>query len=285
MDEASPALDLTALRQWIGRNETVQDTITPRLEASFRATLDRMPGQPAAGDLATAGIHWCLAPPIALMDALGDDGHPRRGGFLPPVPLPRRMWAGGKLTFLGPLEVGEVVTRTSRVEDVAIKEGRSGTLCFVTVHHAWSTERGPALDEWQDIVYRALDGNTPLAAAAPVAQPEALWQRCWTCDPVLLFRYSALTFNGHRIHYDRRYVTEIEGYPDLIVHGPLQATVLMALAAEAQGETPRRFRFRSVAPLFATGPFTAKASREAGGLRLWVCDHAGYTTMTAQATW
>jgi 3-methylfumaryl-CoA hydratase len=281
----SPALDLAALRQWIGRSESVQDTITPRLEASFRATLDRMPGQPAAGDMATLGIHWCLAPPIAPMDALGDDGHPRRGGFLPPVPLPRRMWAGGELAFLDPLLVGDMVTHTSRIEDVAFKEGRTGTLCFVTVRHAWSTARGPALDERQDIVYRSLDGNRPVAAVAPLAQPEALWQRCWTCDPILLFRYSALTFNGHRIHYDRPYVTEIEGYPDLVVHGPLQATALMALAAEAQGETPHRFSFRSIAPLFAMGPFTAKASREAGGLRLWVCDRTGRTTMTAQTSW
>ena len=138
MGEAA-TLDLEGLRQWVGRSEAAQDDITPRLEASFRATLDRPPGQPAIGDSATLGVHWCLAPPIVPMEALGDDGHPRRGGFLPPVPLPRRMWAGGELAFEAPLQVGDVVTRTSRIDDVVIKEGRSGTMCFVTVRHNWTT--------------------------------------------------------------------------------------------------------------------------------------------------
>src|SRR6266850_1363931 len=152
MDTHLSPLDLADLRRWIGRCEIVRDTITPRLEASFRATLDRAPRQPVAGEPATPGVHWCLAPQIVQMEALGDDGHPRASGFLPPVPLPRRMWAGGELTFLDSLQVGDLVTRNSRIEDVAVKEGRSGTLCFVTVRHAWSTARGTALDERQDIV-------------------------------------------------------------------------------------------------------------------------------------
>src|SRR5580698_7300507 len=133
-------LDLEELRQWIGRTESAQDTITPRLEASLRATLDRPPEQPMVGNLATLGVHWCLAPPIVQTEALGGDGHPLRGGFLPSVPLSRRMWAGGELAFEAPLQVGDTVTRTSQIEDVAIKEGRSGTMCFVTVRHSWATE-------------------------------------------------------------------------------------------------------------------------------------------------
>jgi 3-methylfumaryl-CoA hydratase len=263
----------------------VRDTITPRLEASLRATLDRAPGQAVAGEPATPGVHWCLAPPIVQMEALGDDGHPRTGGFLPPVPLPRRMWAGGELVFLDSLQVGDVVTRDSRIEDVAVKAGRSGTLCFVTVRHTCSTVRGLAVDERQDIVYRDLNGETPVAAGEMAAQSDAIWQRSWPCDPVLLFRYSALTFNGHRIHYDRLYATEIEDYPDLVVQGPLQATALMMLAAEVRGSAPRGFRFRGIAPLFAMGPFTVKGNRNGDGLSLWVCDRTGRTTMKAQASW
>jgi 3-methylfumaryl-CoA hydratase len=149
-ERSAPALDLEALRPWIGRSETAHDTITRRLEASFRASLDRAPGQPAIGDPARLGLHWYLAPPIVQMAALGDDGHPRRAGFLPPVPLPRRMWAGGELAFDAPLQVGDAVTRTSQIKDVTIKEGRSGAMCFVTVRHSWATERGPALEERQD---------------------------------------------------------------------------------------------------------------------------------------
>jgi 3-methylfumaryl-CoA hydratase len=243
------------------------------------------PGQPAIGDSATLGVHWCLAPPIVPMEALGDDGHPRRGGFLPPVPLPRRMWAGGELAFEAPLQVGDVVTRTSRI-DVVIKEGRSGTMCFVTVRHNWTTARGPALEERQDIVYRSVNLDRSASAVDTAApQPAASCQRFWPCDPVLLFRYSALTFNGHRIHYNYPYVTEAEGYPGLIVHGPLQATLLMGLATEARGSTPRCFGFRGVAPLFAAGPFVGKAGPNGEGLRLWIEDAGGRTTMTADASW
>jgi 3-methylfumaryl-CoA hydratase len=280
------ALDLEGLRQWVGRSETAQDTITPRLEASFRATLDRPPGQPAVGDPATLGVHWCLAPPIVPTEALGDDGHPRRGGFLPPVPLPRRMWAGGELVFEAPFQVGDVVTRRSQIEDVVIKEGRSGTMCFVTVRHSWMTQRGAALEERQDIVYRHADAGRPAAPVNDaVSQPQPSCQRVWPCDPVLLFRYSALTFNGHRIHYDYPYVTEVEGYPGLIVHGPLQATLLMGLATEARGRTPTRFAFRGVAPLIAAGPFVGKAGPTDEGLRLWIENADGRTTMTADALW
>jgi 3-methylfumaryl-CoA hydratase len=220
------------------------------------------------------------------MEALGDDGHPRRGGFLPPVPLPRRMWAGGELAFEAPLQVGDVVPRTSRIDDVVIKEGRSGTMCFVTVRHNWTTRRDPALEERQDIVYRSVNLDRSASAVDTAApQPAASCQRFWPCDPVLLFRYSALTFNGHRIHYDYPYVTEAEGYPGLIVRGPLQATLLMGLATEARGSMPRRFGFRGVATLFAAGPFVGKAGPNGEGLRLWIEDAGGRTTMTADASW
>jgi 3-methylfumaryl-CoA hydratase len=179
------------------------------------------------------------------------------------------------------------VTRTSQIKDVTIKEGRSGAMCFVTVRHSWAIERGPALKERRDIVYRAANAARPAAAVrAEVSLPQASRQRAWPCNPLLLFRYSALTFNGHRIHYDYPYVTEVEGYSGLVVHGPLQATLLLlALAAEARGRTPRRFAFRGVAPLTATGPIIGKADPNGGELRLWIEDGSGGTTMTADASW
>ena len=167
---------------------------------------------------------------------LGPDGHPTRGGFLPPVPLPRRMWAGGELEFFEPLRVGDDSKRTSRITDVTIKTGSTGTLCFVSVEHIVSTPRGMALRERQDIVYRDMGGAAPSAKAPPPA-PVAKHRESHVSDPVLLFRYSALTFNGHRIHYDRDYVTKVEGYPGLIFHGPLQAALIVEFAAKLHGGT------------------------------------------------
>ena len=235
-----------------------------------------------------AAIHWCLTTPTAPMSAIGADGHPKRGGFLPPVPLPRRMWAGGALSFEDPLRVGDEVERVSTIADVVVKHGKSGTLCFVQVDHVISTPRGVAIRERQDIVYRDAEASpkTP-APAAPVAQaPPAQWSREVDASPVLLFRYSALTFNGHRIHYDRAYCQREENYPGLVVHGPLQATLLVELAVAARGgKTPRSFSFRGAQPLFDGAPFNVNARESEAGLELWTQDAAGRQTMTASASW
>jgi 3-methylfumaryl-CoA hydratase len=219
------------------------------------------------------------------MRGIGPDGHPARGGFLPAVPLPRRMWAGGRLDLRGPLKVGDRVTRDSRVADIVLKEGRTGPLCFVTVLHRISTDRGTAIEERQDIVYRGADraGAVPASAAGGPART-ARWTKTIKVDPVLLFRYSALTFNGHRIHYDRAYVTGEEGYPGLVVHGPLQATLLLTLAADQRG-VPRSFEFRSGRPLFDGADFAINAEPVEDRLELWVSDHLGQTTMAATAKW
>jgi 3-methylfumaryl-CoA hydratase len=166
---------------------------------------------------------------MARHSEIGPDGHPKRGGFLPPVPLPRRMWAGSRLTFVQPVRVGDALTRESRILDVSGKEGRTGHLVFVTVRHDYSLASGLAITEEHDIVYR--DNPQPgQPAPKPTPAPtDSQFSREIVPDPVLLFRYSALTFNGHRIHYDRSYVTEVEGYPGLIVHGPLIATLLLDL--------------------------------------------------------
>ena len=223
-------LDLDHLRQWIGRTSEASDIVTAQLVKGLRATLFQEIGEPKASDTAPFTVHWCLAQPVFPMSMLGPDGHPTRGGFLPPVPLQRRMWAGGDLEFLDTLRVGDEAKRVSRIGDVTVKTGSSGTLCFVSVEHIVTTSRGTAIRERQDIVYRGMESAKAAAPKAP-SPPVAKHRETHVSDPVLLFRYSALTFNGHRIHYDRDYVTKVEGYPGLIFHGPLQAAFIVEFAA------------------------------------------------------
>ena len=275
---------LEHLRSWIGRSEQRTDTITAAPLAAPAAALDRDDPAPATGTAVPPLWHWLYFLPIARQSELGPDGHPRRGGFLPPVELPRRMWAGGRLTFERPLRVGEVATRTSRIDDVTAKDARSGPLVFVTVRHALSTPEGHAISEAHDIVYRGLPA--PGSAATPPRAPtDETFARTVVPDDVLLFRYSALTFNGHRIHYDRRYVTEVEGYPGLIVHGPLIATLLLdLLRRERPDATVARFDFKAVSPLFDLHPFEL-CGKPDGERRfaLWARNQEGGVAMQATA--
>jgi 3-methylfumaryl-CoA hydratase len=283
-------LDINFLRQWIGAEEQAEDVVSPGLVKRFRDTLDQaVDGAPSAGP-APLGVHWCLAPASYPTQSLGPDGHPRRGGFLPPVPLPRRMWAGGELVLHHALRVGDIVRRMSRIDDVSLKHGRTGPLCFVSVRHELRVADALAVAEKQDIVYRGLEtgGPSPSPAAPSEREPEPQWRKEIDADPVLLFRYSALTFNGHRIHYDRRYCIEEENYPGLVVHGPLQATLLLHFAAEIRGGTPpAKFAFRSAAPIFDGAGLSLNATQaEAGSsLRLWTAGESGRPAMTAQASW
>jgi 3-methylfumaryl-CoA hydratase len=221
------------------------------------------------------------------MSELGPDGHPTRGGFLPPVPLPRRMWAGGELEFFEALRVGDEMTRTSRISDVTMKTGSSGVLCFVSVEHLITTPRGTAIRERQDIVYRDMSTAPASAPAKPPAPPPVAQHReSHMADPVLLFRYSALTFNGHRIHYDRDYVTKVEGYPGLIFHGPMQAAFLVEFAARLHGgAAPKKFSYRGVQPLFEGSEFSINANDTSAGMELWTANSAGMPTMKGTATW
>jgi len=281
---SATTLDLDHLRTWIGRTETASDVVSEQLCRALRATLDLDPGNPGPGDPAPPAVHWCLAAPTAPMHLVGVDGHPMRGGFLPPVPLPRRMWAGGRLDIQSTLEVGDRVTRRSTIRDVILKEGRTGALCFVTVEHAIATQRGDAILERQDIVYREIQ---PTASSQTATKPgrAAQWSRSYEATPVLLFRYSALTFNGHRIHYDRTYSVERELYPGLVVHGPLQATLLLVLASEIRGRMPARFDFRGIAPLFDGATFSANAAESGNDLDLWILNSVNGETTTARAMW
>ncbi len=276
-----PPFDAARLLNWIGRTDSARDLVTPRLVQELAATLNSDSAEPEMGSEAQLAIHWCLAPPAIRTSALGADGHPARGGFLPPVPLPRRMWAGGRLQVKDRLLVGDAVERRSRIADVTVKEGRSGTLCFVAVDHEIVTPRGPAIFERQDIVYRGLQSG-PAAVTAPAPLPKAQWTKEGIADPVLLFRYSALTFNGHRIHYDRGYATEVEGYPGLVCHGPLQATLLLEFAAAIKGRAPSSFSFRNVHPLFDGVPFQLCARDRDGGLDLRIQTADGVQTVVAE---
>lgn len=280
-------LDIDYLRQWIGREERISETITPSLVERFEATLGRSAHR--MPDAAPLAIHWCLAPPAMPSDELGPDGHPPRGGFLPPVPLPRRMWAGGKLTFHHPLRVGAAMTRASRIADLAHKTGRSGELVFVTVEHSIENDGIAAITERQDIVYRNVEEPAKSPAPSPrldaqTPKPAQTVDHSETVEATttLLFRYSALTFNGHRIHYDLDYAREVEGYPGLVVHGPLQATLMLHMAARLnEGEQPREFSYRGVSPLFHGAAFTVNANRTANGIDLWCADRREIVTMNA----
>jgi len=279
----------TDLSAWIGRSETLHDTLTPTPVVALTATLDHPAAPVTTGTALPPLWHWLYFLPMHRQSEIGDDGHARRGGFMPPVPLPRRMWAGSQLEFHAPLRVGDQVARTSTIEGVSTKDGRSGRLVFVKVRHELRCNGAadPAIVEFHDIVYREAQRADDVAPQPKAAPDGAQWQREIVPDSVLLFRYSALTFNGHRIHYDRQYVTEVEGYPGLIVHGPLIATLLLDLLRR---QLPERlvtaFRFKAVRPTFDLHPFKVcgQLGADAKTVRLWAQDHAGWLTMDAAAT-
>ena len=282
------ALDIDHLRQWIGRTQQSTDTVTPQLVRALRATLFLDIGDPRPGDAAPHTVHWCLGQPVYPATELGPDGHPDRGGFLPPVPLPRRMWAGGEISFREALRVGDEVTRSARIADVTMKSGSAGTLCFVSVDHSVTTSRGEAIRERQDIVYREnpASGQNATPTKSPTPPAKVQHRETHLADPVLLFRYSALTFNGHRIHYDRDYVTKVEGYPGLIVHGPLQAALLVEMAAKLHGgKAPGKFVYRGLQPLFDGAEFSVNANDTGNGLDVWTANADGTPTMRGTATW
>ncbi|RQP04105.1 MAG: acyl-CoA dehydrogenase [Paracoccus sp. BP8] len=273
-------IDIAHLQSWTGRTEESRDTITAGHTARMAALLDRP--APALGDPLPPLWHWTFFAPQVPQSQLGPDGHPRLGGFLPPVPLPRRMWAGGKLQFHNPIHVGEEVTRTSEILSVAEKSGRQGALVFVSVGHKLATQSGLAIEERQDIVYREPSTTKLPAPVAEVAPAD--WRDPMLPDPVLLFRFSALTFNAHRIHYDLPYATAEEGYPDLVVQGPLTATLLMDAYTRRSGNLPKSFSFRGQAPLFSGGRMAICGRATDQGHDLWAEGPGGYTGMSAQVT-
>lgn len=278
------------LRDWIGRTQTLHDVATVAPLAGLMATLDWDKPLPPCGAELPPLAHWLYFTPRVPQSRLGLDGHAQRGEFLPPVPLPRRMWAGGRLAFLHPLRVGDALDCTTSVIDVTIKQGRSGALVFVTVRHEIANAQGVAVTEEHDIVYREAPSPGAAVTALTPAPRDETFARAITPDATLLFRYSALTFNGHRIHYDRNYATEVEGYPGLVVHGPLVATLLVDLLhREHPASRVARFEFTALRPLFDTHPFTLCGKNDGASalghrrMQLWARDHEGHLAMRATA--
>jgi len=270
---------------WMGRRETVSDIVSPGPARALAAALDRDPDGIADGDALPLPWHWLYGLQMARQSSLGADGHPQRGGFLPPVPQPHRMWAGSRIAAHRPLRIGQAVRRTSTIDAIKARDGRSGRLVFVTVHHAWHAgdTLEPALEEWQDIVYRDAPPPGEATPAGDVAPANARWSRTVHPDPVLLMRYSALTFNGHRIHYDLPYAMQVEGYPGLVVHGPLAATLLLdALRRERPDGVEQSFAFKGARPLICGRPFALHGGDDVNGaLALWATDDEGRLAMQA----
>jgi 3-methylfumaryl-CoA hydratase len=273
-----------AFGPWVGRVEEAQDIVTARQARQLAATLD-VSGPFADGDPLPALWHWMGWTPETPMAELGPDGHPAKGGFLPPVPLERRMWAGGRLEFLAPLRIGETLHRRSEILNVAEKTGSTGRMVFVTVRHEVTGQDGLAIREEQDIVYIAMpDRFTP---PPPVPAAPAAWRQDVAMDSVRLFRFSALTFNAHRIHFDLPYATAVEKYPGLVVHGPMQAMLLMQAARDRSGgNVPRGYRFRGVRPLFHFDALSLQGEGVADGAEaLATVNGEGLVCMRADIAW
>jgi 3-methylfumaryl-CoA hydratase len=271
---------------WIGRTESSSERISIRVAAAMAATLD-LSRCPQAGDSLPPGWQWLFFNPMAPRSALGVDGHPHRGGFLPPVALPRRMWAGSRLRYLADVPIDAQATRSSRILKIENKTGKRGSLTFITLEHTTTVDETICISEEQDLVYR--DAPPPGASAAPAPlrhEAVAQWSREVLPDTTLLFRYSALTFNGHRIHYDQQYARMEEGYAGLVVHGPLTATLLQQFALECgEGRALARFDFRGVTPLFVDRAFQLEGARaDDDSLSLWARGPDGELAMSAVAT-
>jgi len=273
---------------WVGRERTESDVITARLAESFDATFDRPSRHYKVGDLAPLGIHWLLCPPRVPQRALGPDGHPSRGGFLPPIELPRRMWASGRINFLEPFRVGEEINLASRIISVIPKQGTTGALVFVDVDHTFFTTTGVRLREHQTIVFRGPPRGEDTSTHINNQPPPSIqrWSRRRTINPdaALLFRYSALTFNGHRIHYDQDYVRNVEGYPNLVVHAPLTATLLLQMFEDRFGTGAVTFSFRAVRPLFCCKPIELYGNEDGNRFVLEARDEEHCVAMSAQAS-
>lgn len=275
--------DSATVQDWIGRSETATDVLRAQPARFMQATLDRDPGL-VDGDVLPPLWHWLYFLEARRASELGRDAHPRKGGFLPPVDLPRRMWAGGRVRFHAPLILGQEASKRSTILSVREKQGRSGRLCFVTVEHALFQNGEPALTEEHDIVYRedpAPDAPLPTPVMAPV---DAEISEPVTPTEVMLFRYSALTFNGHRIHYDVDYASEVEGYEGLVFHGPLTATLLIDLACRHRGQPPKALSYRGVAPLAGLAPFHIEAATEGEVSSVWAKRQDGSLAMSAEVT-
>jgi 3-methylfumaryl-CoA hydratase len=280
-------MPLDDMRAWIGRTQSVEDFVAPWPAKALIATLDERDPEPRMGDPLPPLWHWLYFLEAAPASRIGPDGHGERGEFLPPIDLPRRMWAGSRFRFDGePVRIGDTARRLSRIKSIEPKTGATGAMVFVTVEHTLSGPKGTSLVEEHDIVYREAAKPGESVREPKPAPADASTSKTVVADPVLLFRFSALTFNGHRIHYDQPYVTGVEGYPGLIVHGPLMGLLQIELARRAMaGKTPATFEFRALSPVFAGAPLSVSARREPdGSLATWIANAKGGLAQQGKAT-
>ena len=280
----STKVDIDHLRKWIGKIDNVTDYVTPIVEQRYRATLNMDIGNPKDGDPVTSGLHWMLGWNLVKNDELGVDSHPALGEFLPPVPLPRRMWAGSEIKVLKPIRVGDKVIKQSTVADIQVKEGRTGLLCFVTAEYNFLVNDEVTINEKHNIVYRDISKSGGGSGYSKDIPEKADLSEKIFMHPTILFRYSAIGFVGHRIHYDHPYTVNEENYPGLIVHGPLQATYLLRAAEKLMGKPVKSFTHKVMAPVFADSESMVGVDKmDDGSVSCWGATKEFGVTMRAEA--
>ena len=280
----STKVDIDHLRKWIGKIDNVTDYVTPIVEQRYRATLNMDIGNPKDGDPVTSGLHWMLGWNLVKNDELGVDSHPALGEFLPPVPLPRRMWAGSEIKVLKPIRVGDKVIKQSTVADIQVKEGRTGLLCFVTAEYNFLVNDEVTINEKHNIVYRDISKSGGGSGYSKDIPEKADLSEKIFMHPTILFRYSAIGFVGHRIHYDHPYTVNEENYPGLIVHGPLQATYLLRAAEKLMGKPVKSFSHKVMAPVFANSEYIIGVDKmDDGSVSCWGATKEFGVTMRAEA--
>jgi len=280
----STKVDIDHLRKWIGKIDNVTDYVTPIVEQRYRATLNMDIGNPKDGDPVTSGLHWMLGWNLVKNDELGVDSHPALGEFLPPVPLPRRMWAGSEIKVLKPIRVGDKVIKQSTVADIQVKEGRTGLLCFVTAEYNFLVNDDVTINEKHNIVYRDISKSGGGSGYSKEIPEKADLSEKIFMHPTILFRYSAIGFVGHRIHYDHPYTVNEENYPGLIVHGPLQATYLLIAAEKLMGKQVKSFTHKVMAPVFANSEYMVGVDKmDDGSVSCWGATKEFGVTMRAEA--
>ena len=280
----STNVDIDHLRKWIGKIDNVTDYVTPIVEQRYRATLNMDIGNPKDGDPVTSGLHWMLGWNLVKNDELGVDSHPALGEFLPPVPLPRRMWAGSEIKALKPIRVGDKVVKQSTVADIQVKEGRTGLLCFVTAEYNFLVNDEVTINEKHNIVYRDISKSGGGSGYSKEIPEKADLSEKIFMHPTILFRYSAIGFVGHRIHYDHPYTVNEENYPGLIVHGPLQATYLLRAAEKLMEKQVKSFTHKVMAPVFANSEYMVGVDKmDDGSVSCWGATKEFGVTMRAEA--
>ena len=280
----STKVDIDHLRKWVGKIDNVTDYVTPIVEQRYRATLNMDIGNPKDGDPVTSGLHWMLGWNLVKNDELGVDSHPALGEFLPPVPLPRRMWAGSEIKVLKPIRVGDKVIKQSTVADIQVKEGRTGLLCFVTAEYNFLVNDEVTINEKHNIVYRDISKSGGGSGYSKDIPEKADLSEKIFMHPTILFRYSAIGFVGHRIHYDHPYTVNEENYPGLIVHGPLQATYLLRAAEKLMGKPVKSFTHKVMAPVFADSEYMVGVDKmDDGSVSCWGATKEFGVTMRAEA--